>query len=181
MRSRKRVSSGLSRLVAVVFVSALDLVSATASSVVFLGCATYSNELTRAQRAYEQGEDERALGLLRALEPDVERLTTGERARYSYLRGMTDYRLGYRADARHWLAWAGAVEKNRRDSLSPDWSATLADTLNELNVAVYRAGIASLFDADASTVRATASVIEAADESSGILGPAAAPTSDGGL
>lgn len=145
-----------------------------------VGCATYSNELTRAQRAYEQGEDERALGLLRALEPDVDRLTASDRARYSFLRGMTDYRLGYRADARHWLAMAGAVQKGAVASLSPDWSATLNDTLNDLNLAVYQAGITSLFDADAAPIRTRPSGVEAADESSGILRPPTSSTSDGG-
>lgn len=147
--------------------------------VALVGCATYGSELSRSQRAYEQGEDDRALAVLRALEPDVERLQGADRARYWYLRGMTDYRLGDKADARHWLALADAVEKATPGSLSADWSATLTDSLNDLDATVYQGGIASLFDGGA-PARPIKSVIEAADESSGLLGSGVPSTSDGG-
>ena len=45
---------------------------------------------------------EHALALWRALEADSDSLRPDDQARYAYLRGMTDYRLGFRADSRHW-------------------------------------------------------------------------------
>ncbi len=34
-------------------------------------CNTYADDLSRSQRAFEESEHERALAILRALEPDV--------------------------------------------------------------------------------------------------------------
>ena len=68
------------------------------------GCATYHDALVRGERAYEASEDERALAIFRSLEIDTNRLSDIERAHYAYLRGMTDYRIGYKAEARHWLS-----------------------------------------------------------------------------
>ncbi|HET7539498.1 MAG TPA: hypothetical protein VFK05_06490, partial [Polyangiaceae bacterium] len=67
------------------------------------GCATYREELNRGQRMYEENQYEQALALFRVLEEDTDSLRPSDRARYAYLRGMTDYRLGFRADSRHWL------------------------------------------------------------------------------
>jgi len=50
------------------------------SSLGSLACATYSDDLTRAQRAYEGSEDERALAIFRLLENDTSRLSDSERA-----------------------------------------------------------------------------------------------------
>ena len=68
-----------------------------------VGCATYREDLNRGQRMYEEHEYERALAVFRYLEPDMDSLGYNDQARYAYLRGMTDYRLGqeFRADARH--------------------------------------------------------------------------------
>jgi hypothetical protein len=140
------------------------------------GCATYSSELVRAQRAYEAGEDERALAIARALEPDTDHLEAPDRARYAYLRGMTDYRLGYKADARHWLAVAAADEKEVPGSLPADWTATLDESLADLSAAVYSNGIASLTDT-AVAVGPSRTVVQAADESSGIFDGGAPPRS----
>jgi len=143
--------------------------------ILLAACATYSSALSRGQRAYEQGEDDRALAVLRALEPDIDRLPRTERARYCYLRGMTDLRLGYRADARHWLALAAAAESGAPGSLPADWSATMNESLGDLNAAVYSNGIASLFEVGAQSQYGP-SVVQAADESSGLL-PGSAPSS----
>lgn len=143
------------------------------------GCATVSSDLARAQRAYESGEDDRAVAVLRALEPDVDRLPRADRARYDFLRGMADYRLGYKADARHWLALASTAEQSTPGSLPPDWSATLNDSLHDLNAAVYRGGVASLFESTPPSSGGR-SVVEAADESSGILENAPSPAPDSG-
>ena len=114
------------------------------SSLASAGCNTYADELSRGERAFEASEHERALALFRALEPDTHRLSPNERARYCYLRGMTDFRIGYKAESRHWLALAEALEKQTPGSLPGDWHRRLAEALNDLNEAVYNGGIASL-------------------------------------
>jgi hypothetical protein len=107
-------------------------------------CNTYADELTRGQRAFDESEHERALAIFRALEPDVQRLSPNDRAHYAYLRGMTDFRIGYKAEARHWLSIASAPEKQSPESLPAGWSKRMAESLKDLNDAVYTAGIASL-------------------------------------
>lgn len=108
------------------------------------GCATYRDELVRSQQAFEQNQHERALALLRELEPDISRLATPERAQYAYLRGMTDYRIGYRADARHWLAVANAYEESSPGVLPVDWKTRTAAALEEMNGIVQADGYAAL-------------------------------------
>jgi hypothetical protein len=125
--------------------AALVIVSSLASA----ACATYSDDLVRAQRAFEGSEDERALAIFRILENDTSRLSDSERAHYVYLRGMTDFRMGYMAEARHWLSLASSMEQAIPGSLPPDWAKHLADSLKELNESVYTAGIESLTNSGA--------------------------------
>jgi len=110
----------------------------------FASCASYDEALTRGQRAFEQSEHERALAILRALEPDTNRLSVVGQAHYAYLRGMTDYRIGYRTDARHWLAIASSIQKQTPGSLPPEWDKRMGESLKELNEAVYTGGTESL-------------------------------------
>jgi hypothetical protein len=110
-------------------------------------CATYADSLARGQRAFEQGEHDRALAILRSLEPNIEHLSVPDRVRYGYLRGMTDYRMGYRAEARHWLAIAVESENQTPGSLSDDRARRLTEALGELNERVYSEGVASLSNA----------------------------------
>jgi hypothetical protein len=107
-------------------------------------CNTYSDDLSRSQRAFEESEHERALAILRALEPDLGRLSLIDRAHYAYLRGMTDFRIGYKAESRHWLAIAAASEKQTPGALPADWDRRMKEAIKELNDAVYAGGIASL-------------------------------------
>ncbi len=123
--------------------SALGLVLAV-SFVAVTGCNTYSNNLNRSKEAFEQNQYERSLAILRALEPDENHLTVGEQAEYAYLRGMTDYRIGYQSDARHWLAVAFEIEKTNPKSLNADWKTRLDQVLEELNKHVYNEGYANL-------------------------------------
>jgi hypothetical protein len=110
-----------------------------------VGCSTYRSELQRGQRYYEENKYETALALWRDLEADQGSLEKSERVRYAYLRGMTDFRLGYRPDARYWLGLAQAGEKLTPSSLGVDEKERLGKTLNELNEEVYGtgAGVAS--------------------------------------
>ena len=105
-----------------------------------VGCATYREDLNRGQRLYEENEYEHALAIFRVLETDTDSLEDNDQARYAYLRGMTDYRLGFRADARHWLAVAKASEQVHPGGLSPQWKERLEEALNELNQEVYGGG-----------------------------------------
>ena len=107
-------------------------------------CNTYADDLSRSQRAFEESEHERALAILRALEPDLGRLSLTERAHYAYLRGMTDFRIGYKGESRHWLAIAAAIDKDTPGSLPADWDKRMKEALKELNDSVYSGGIASL-------------------------------------
>lgn len=95
-------------------------------------CATYRDQLVASQEAFERNEHDRALALLRDLEPDMARLSVPERAQYAYLRGMTDYRIGLRADARHWLALAQAYEEAAPGTLPVDWRTRAGTALGEL-------------------------------------------------
>jgi hypothetical protein len=107
-------------------------------------CATYHNELVSAQAAFDKNEHERTLALLRDLEPDMTRLAQPEQAQYAYLRGMTDYRVGYKNEARHWLAIARAFDEKTPGILPNDWKQRTTDTLAELDGVVQSQGYAAL-------------------------------------
>lgn len=124
--------------------AALSTLAALAALAGLAGCSTYRGQLARSQQAFEVNEHERALSLLRDLERDVPRLETPEQAQYCYLRGMTDYRIGYRADARHWLALASAYEGRSPGVLPADWKARTNEALEEMNTVVYEEGLAAL-------------------------------------
>jgi hypothetical protein len=119
------------------------LAIALASTMLF-GCATYREQLIKSQASFERNEHERTLATLRNLEPDVTKLALPEQAQYCYLRGMTDYRIGFRADARHWLALAKAFDDNSPGVLPTDWKARASEALDDLNGQVWSDGIASL-------------------------------------
>lgn len=121
-----------------------SLVSLAGVLGVVAGCATYHDQLVRSQQAFDQNQDERALALLRDLEGDVTRLPVPERAQYAYLRGMADYRIGHRADARHWLAVARAYEEGTPGVLPTDWKSRLGAALEEMNEVVQTDGLAAL-------------------------------------
>ncbi|HEX7664843.1 MAG TPA: hypothetical protein VF407_10040 [Polyangiaceae bacterium] len=115
------------------------------SSVLALGgCATYHDELARGENAFEANEHEKALAIFRVLEPDLSHLDAAERARYDYLRGMTDYRIGYKSDARHWLLLATVEEKNKPGTLPDAWKERMTSAVDELDGAVFDDGTGSL-------------------------------------
>jgi hypothetical protein len=139
----------------------MRLLAAFALLLACAGCATYREDLYRGQRMYEENQYERALAIWRVLEDDTDSLSFNEQARYAYLRGMTDYRLGFRADSRHWLAIAKAIEQEHSGGLSPEWKQRLEESLEDLNKDVY--GGAERFDKSRSTFKEHTK--EAGDES----------------
>jgi hypothetical protein len=104
------------------------------------GCATYREDLNRGQRLYEENQYEHALAIWRVLEEDMDSLSHNDQARYAYLRGMTDFRLKFRPDARYWLGVAKAIEQEHGGGLSVEWQERLKVTLTELNQDVYGGG-----------------------------------------
>lgn len=102
-----------------------------------LGCATYSEDLNRGQRHLKANEYERALATLRLLEHDLDSLSPRDRARYGYLRGIADYRLGFRKDARYWLGFASAINQQTPGGLQAEWEQFMKDALVDLNREVF--------------------------------------------
>lgn len=96
------------------------------------GCAAVAQDMQRAEASYEEARYEDALVWLADLEDDAPSMDAPMRARYFYLRGMTEYRLGHRADALHYLAVAREVAGERGDGLRPEWQQIMARTLTEL-------------------------------------------------
>ncbi|MDI3282893.1 hypothetical protein [Polyangium sp. 15x6] len=159
---------------------------------VLLGCATYRQDLERAQKHYEENQYEKALALFRVLEPDIDSLSDAEQAKYAYLRGMTDYRLaglslaanvpggvadpkrGYRDNARHWLAVAAATEKNTPGGLTADEKKRLEDALSDLNKDVY-GGVESVEDKAEGTKKPEDAAEKKEDPSAAPAAPAPTP------
>jgi hypothetical protein len=107
------------------------------AALLLLACTTHRDHLVRGQRLYQQTKYEEALSIWRVLELNMDSLEDGEQARYAYLRGMTDYRLGFRQDARHWLAIAKAIEKEKPGGLTGDWPQKADAALADLNRDVF--------------------------------------------
>ena len=101
---------------------------------------TYAEELNRGQRYFQANEYERALAIWRVLENNIESLSPMERTRYAYLRGMTDYRMAFRADARHWLALARAYEQTTPGGIEEGWRDRMKEALKDLDNDVYGGG-----------------------------------------
>jgi len=111
------------------------------------GCATYEQELARAEEHFAHDEHEKSLATLRALETDWTSFGFKERARYCYLRGMTDYRIGFKADARHWLAVAAQIERENPGALAPSEKQVVDDKLSELNQVVWAGDVLPMEEA----------------------------------
>ena len=113
-------------------------------ALVLFGCTTYRDQLARGQHAFEGNDHDRTLAVLRDLEPDVGRLEPQDQASYAYLRGMTDYQVGYQRDARHWLSLARALEDASPGLLPADWKVRTTAALTELDAIVRTKGTSGL-------------------------------------
>lgn len=96
------------------------------------GCAAVQDDMQRAEVSYEQARYEDSLVWLRDLEGEAPAMDVALRARYFYLRGMTEYRLGNRANALHYLAVAREVTGDQGAGLRPEWRQIMERTLIEL-------------------------------------------------
>lgn len=96
------------------------------------GCAAVRDDMQRAAASYEAARYEDTLVWLRDLEDDAPSMDVELRARYFYLRGMTEYRMGHRSDALHYLAVAREVADDRGARLRPEWRQIMERTLAEL-------------------------------------------------
>lgn len=110
---------------------------AALAALALVACSTYREDLNRGQRLYEENQYEHALAIWRLLEEDMDSLSTNDQARYAYLRGMTDYRLGFRPYARHWLGIAHSIDKEHPGGLNQEWRDRLDKSLADLNNDVY--------------------------------------------
>jgi hypothetical protein len=105
---------------------------ALAAPLALSSCVTYTEALNRGQRHFQANEYEQALAIWRSLERDIDSLTPGDRARYAYFRGMTDYRISLRDDARHWLAMARAYDQAMPGGLEDAWRERMKEALKDL-------------------------------------------------
>ncbi len=98
----------------------------------FLGCAALRDDLRHAERAFSEARYENAQVWLSDLEPSVPEMDRELRSRFYYLAGMTAFRTGERARARHYLALCREEAGEAGVGLTPDWRTNLAVTLLEL-------------------------------------------------
>lgn len=99
---------------------------------VVTGCGAAEAELRRAEESYEQARYETALSWLADLEPNAPTLDGEQRARFFYVRGMTEYRLGHRSEALYYLAVAREIAGDDGAGLRPEQQELMGRTLAEL-------------------------------------------------
>jgi hypothetical protein len=105
------------------------------------GCATFESDLQRSEDHFQHDEHEKALANLRALENDWTSFSVRDQARYCYLRGMTDLRLGFISDARHWLAVAQQIDKEHPGALLDKERRAMDDKLAGLNEVIWNGDV----------------------------------------
>jgi len=96
------------------------------------GCAAVSDDLRRAEDAFNNNYYQDALTWLVDLEDDAPTMDDESMARYYYLRGRTEYLLGHRSNALHYLAVAREVAGDQGAGLRPEWRQQMDRTLEEL-------------------------------------------------
>jgi hypothetical protein len=96
-----------------------------------VGCTTHKDDLRRAQSAFSAARYEDVEVWLDDLEPELGRMTVEERATYFYLAGMSAYRIGQRARARHALALC-REESSGLPAFSAQWLRNMHGALEEL-------------------------------------------------
>ncbi len=96
-------------------------------------CTSWSNEIHQAELAYDEARPDAALAWLDVVGDDnLGRMPLSDRARYLYVRGMTEFRLGRRDDALYHLALAREVSGTDGVSLRSEQRDLMDRTLTEL-------------------------------------------------
>jgi len=100
-----------------------------------LACSTAAEDLRRAESAFTQARYEDVEAWTAELAPELDQLPAEQRARYYYLAGMSAFRIGRRARARHALVLCREEVERGKVSLPDPWSRNLRAALVELAVA----------------------------------------------
>jgi hypothetical protein len=140
-----------------------------------LACGGQPAALLRGQGYYEDNQYERALAVWRSLESSESSLSRPDFARYAYLRGMTDYRLGFRPDARHWLALAKVTDQQYPGGLNPEWASRLDGALADLDRETFGIAPGGSDSVQSIEVPATGIPPQPAPPGAGPASPAPAP------
>lgn len=110
-----------------------SLALSIALAVIATACAATASEMRRAEEAYDQARFDHARTWLVDLEDRAPSMGEDMRARYFYLRGMTEYRLGHRLEALHYLEVTRELTAERAArALRDEQRELLARTLSEL-------------------------------------------------
>lgn len=100
---------------------------------VLTGCTTWTQEIRQAELAYDEARPDAALAWLDVVSDDnLGRMDVTDRARYLYIRGMTEFRLGRRDDALYHLALAREVSGGDGVGLRREQRELMNRTLTEL-------------------------------------------------
>jgi hypothetical protein len=95
-------------------------------------CTGLTDDLRRAETAFTEARYEDVEVWLHELEGDVPRMPSEQRARYYYLAGMSAYRIGARAPARHALALCREELADSPGALPPIYLRNLRAALDDL-------------------------------------------------
>ena len=95
-------------------------------------CTSLGDEVRRAEQAFSEARYEDVEEWLSDLEPNLGKMSTPLRARYYYLAGMSAYRIGQRAQARHNLALCREELAMSAEKLPESWMHNLESALADL-------------------------------------------------
>jgi hypothetical protein len=109
-----------------------SLRTCVAACLCLLGCTTHVDDLKRAQDAFSAARYEDVEVWLFDLEHELGRMNIEQRAVYFYLAGMSAYRMGHRARARHALALCREESLRLSPGLPEQWQHNMQVALAEL-------------------------------------------------
>jgi len=102
------------------------------ASCIGVGCTTLGDDVRRAEHAFAEARYEDVEVWLADLAPSLGKMPPPLRARYYYLAGMSAYRIGRRAPARHALALCREELAASDADFPEEWKRNLQQVLAEL-------------------------------------------------
>jgi len=102
------------------------------SAAALCGCTSVSSELRTTALLYKDARYEEAQLWLSQLEDETDSMSDSDLAQFSYLRGMTAFRLGQHEDALHYLVLASVLDDDDESHLPQTWRAVLTRTLQQI-------------------------------------------------